>query len=1011
MQGTTTRQSSEDSVADPRAVKARLFGDEEGDRLHKQLLKARLLRHLQQPTGGADTHEDGATEPIARQLPESPVRIGRYAVLRKLGHGGMGVVYVAYDEDLDRKVAIKLLHGELSKDDRGRVRMLREAQALARLSHPNVVQVHEVGQWSDHDYVAMEYVDGQTLDRWLAERPRSWQEVLEVLIQAGRGLEAAHAAELVHRDFKPANLLIGRDGRARVVDFGLARATNEADAVLAKLSSEAVATTEHDMPEAGPTGHDLASSTAANSAFSKLLTVTGAVLGTPAYMAPEQHLGQLANALSDQFSFCVVLYEALYGERPFKGSSRTEYAVHVTEGKFAPTPASAGVPLWLRKVVMRGLAVRPEQRWPSMTVLLAELGRDRTRNWRSAVAAGGVLVAFGLALLLGADEPKLCEADPASVADTWGAEQREAVRVAFDKTGLAEAGEVLAHTVQNLDDYAEALVDARAQTCEARWIDRSQTDAQMELRHACLEQRERELAAVVEVLADADRDVVLHSPELIAGLGDVGLCGRVDLLEAGTPAPKDAAAVERIAEVRRMIADAHAARHVGRIAEAKALTQSCIRAAERVGFEPLKGAVHHLAARNARLERDFAGARSHLLEALEIAERNHNPWLALEVWLELALIAAETGANPDEALEFRLAEVAIEEVGRTPGYVAVLNLARGVAHRSAGRHEEALQAFNVALDAHEGEWLGSTIASDTLVARAASLATLGRMDEARADLERIVATRGSRNRAQLDALFELAVLQAEAGKLDRAERDMSEALRGYAALFGPRYDSIAHGHLALAKFSLLDDDVKAAAAEIELALAILDENHPDHGWALDGRAAVELQRNEPALAEQTLRAAIALQERTGPHDEARLAYLGARLGTALSEAGKLDEAAVELDRAIAHYQRPESEAPLDLASVLLARSKVHVAQGAPSLALGLLERALELTPASCGNLSLAGKVRLTLAETLNTLHMRVEDQRTLAAEAAEMLGKFSVDAELVARARELSQAHGMLKHE
>src|SRR5690606_7185636 len=219
------------------------------------------------------------------------------------------------DEDLDRKVAIKLLRGELSRDEHGRTRMLREAQALARLSHPNVVQVHEVGQWTDHDYVAMEYVDGRTLDRWLAAGPRSWREILDVMVQAGRGLEAAHAAGLVHRDFKPANLLVGRDGRARVLDFGLARAASERDS---KSSSKPIAdiveTAEHSVFELSRSSDDLEGATAASSAFDKLLTVTGAVLGTPAYMAPEQHLGQPADALSDQFSFCVVLYEALYGQ-------------------------------------------------------------------------------------------------------------------------------------------------------------------------------------------------------------------------------------------------------------------------------------------------------------------------------------------------------------------------------------------------------------------------------------------------------------------------------------------------------------------------------------------------------------------------------------------------------------------------------------------------------------------------------------------------------------------------
>ncbi|MCA9696897.1 MAG: protein kinase, partial [Myxococcales bacterium] len=233
----TTRHGGEtrSSVSDAHSVKSRLFGDGSNDLL-KQMIKARLLADLSQPTElGEDDEDPSATdETLTRgqgnttkgpggELPLAPLRIGRFTVLRKLGHGGMGVVYAAYDERLDRKIAIKVLRSELGDSERGRTRMLREAQALARLSHPNVVQVHEVGRWRDHDYVAMEFIDGKTLDRWVGATSRTWKEVLEVVMQAGRGLAEAHRVGLIHRDFKPANVLVGQDGRARVLDFGLAR--------------------------------------------------------------------------------------------------------------------------------------------------------------------------------------------------------------------------------------------------------------------------------------------------------------------------------------------------------------------------------------------------------------------------------------------------------------------------------------------------------------------------------------------------------------------------------------------------------------------------------------------------------------------------------------------------------------------------------------------------------------------------------------------------------------------
>jgi serine/threonine protein kinase/tetratricopeptide (TPR) repeat protein len=1001
--GLTTRTSS----ADSHDLKARLFGDEQGDRVHKQLLKAKLLRQLQSPTGGVDTHDEGegSTEPIAQGLPDSPVRIGRYAVLRKLGQGGMGVVYVAFDEDLDRKVALKLLRGELSKDDRGRTRMLREAQALARLSHPNVVQVHEVGQWTDHDYVAMEYVDGLTLDRWLTAQPRTWREVLDVMLQAGRGLEAAHAANLVHRDFKPANLLVGRDGRARVLDFGLARAAAEGETMPSARVADVVATAEHTVGEDSGSRDDFASNTVASSAFDKLLTVTGAVLGTPAYMAPEQHLGQAASTLSDQFSFCVVLYEALYGERPFRGSNRTEYAIHVNEGKIEPPPHGSGVPAWLRRVVLRGLVPKPADRWSSMTELLSELGRDRTRTWRGAAVAAGFLLALGIPLSFGSSEAKLCEPDSSAIADSWGDERRDAVRTAFDKTDMPEAANVLEHTVRSLDAYAEQLVAARAEACEARWVERSQTDAQLELRVACLEQRERELGAVVEVLADADREVVLHAPELVAGLGDVGLCARVDLLEAGTPVPKDAEAVEAIAEVRRTIADAHAARDVGRLAEAKAMTASAWRSAKQIGFDPLLGELHNLDGRTARAERDYPEAWRHFVAAATIAQRNQHLELWTQAQLNLALLAARSHVNPDERLEFMYAAAAVEQLGAPARYAALLALARGLAHSGSGQPELALTEFARGLALADAGFIGSEhVTTNILVARSTVHASLGHVAHAREDLDRVLAMRSSHNRTQLDALFDLAVVEFENGELDAAERDFEDAMRGYEVLIGPDYASIGHGHLALADIALRRGQPEVAMQSIEAALTILDEQHEDHHWALDGLASVQLELGQHAAAEQTLRRAIAQRERTSSADATYLAYLHGRLGTVLRGRGQLDEALAEYDRAMTWLEQQEVDAPLVLAQVLLERGKTRLAQHQPQLALSSLERAVELAPVDCGDAWLAGHARLAMAESLEQLNIRLDDKRALASVAVELLRDLPSSAADLRRATELSES-------
>ena len=295
-------------------------------------------------------------------------RVGRYLVLSTLGAGGMGVVFAAYDPQLDRKVALKLLRGNLGVTTKeARTRLRREAQAIAQLNHPNVVGVYDVGTTDDGDlYIAMEFVEGQTLTSWLKAYPRTWREIIDVFRQAARGLFAAHSVGLLHRDFKPDNVLVGEgDGRVRVTDFGLARSVFAVDE-----PSKAVGTV---------------------TALNVELTATGTVLGTPRYMPPEQLLGPAIDARSDQFSFCVALYEALYGVHPLPGGT----AVSMLEKgeRPLPPPEATSVPVWVHKIVARGLERDRTKRYPSMAELIAELSPAPVRSRaRLAVALGAAIV-------------------------------------------------------------------------------------------------------------------------------------------------------------------------------------------------------------------------------------------------------------------------------------------------------------------------------------------------------------------------------------------------------------------------------------------------------------------------------------------------------------------------------------------------------------------------------------------------------------------------------------------
>jgi eukaryotic-like serine/threonine-protein kinase len=308
-----------------------------------------------------------APAPIWKLHPRLPSIVGRYVVESRLGEGGMGVVHVAHDPQLDRRVALKLLHPQRELGPAARARFLREAQALARLSHPNVVAVHDVGTVGERTYLAMELVVGRTLAAWLAEAPRSWPQVLDAFVPAGEGLAAVHAAGLVHRDFKPGNVMLGDDGRVRVLDFGLARAERT-------LAADAGDWTE--AVDDGETEGDL---------LSTPVTRTGALLGTPAYMAPEQWRGESPDARSDQFSYCVSLWEALYGEPPFGRGPIPVLADRVLRGDVRAATRSS-VPAWLESIVRRGLAVDPAQRWPSQRALLSALERGRAREHALACA-------------------------------------------------------------------------------------------------------------------------------------------------------------------------------------------------------------------------------------------------------------------------------------------------------------------------------------------------------------------------------------------------------------------------------------------------------------------------------------------------------------------------------------------------------------------------------------------------------------------------------------------------
>jgi serine/threonine protein kinase/formylglycine-generating enzyme required for sulfatase activity len=344
--------------------------------------------------GIASTHESGpgdrASVDADLDVLAVGATVGRYLVVERIGAGAMGVVYSAYDPKLDRKIALKLLRPQRGGRDHARrtARLEREAQAIAKLSHPNVVGIFDVGVHDGQVFMAMEYLAGGTLSDWVAAKKRTWREIVKMFIEVGHGLAGAHAEGLIHRDFKPDNVLLDKNGVPKVVDFGLVRLTGATDLT----SSGAIDRTASGEYESGSVAAVPAPGGAA------ALTRTGALTGTPAYMAPEQFLGKAIDARTDQFAFCVALYEALYGQRPFEGQTIFALADAVTDGRVRAAPKGSDVPGWVRACVLRGLRVGPAERYPGFEQLLAVLANDPVarRRRRLVVAAASMSLVAGV---------------------------------------------------------------------------------------------------------------------------------------------------------------------------------------------------------------------------------------------------------------------------------------------------------------------------------------------------------------------------------------------------------------------------------------------------------------------------------------------------------------------------------------------------------------------------------------------------------------------------------------
>ncbi|MBP7292465.1 MAG: protein kinase [Nannocystaceae bacterium] len=877
------------------------------------------------------SHTTGVDASLRAPLSPAIETLGRYLLEERLGSGGMGEVFRAHDPELDRAVAIKRLH-RYSDDEDARLRMLREGQAIARLSHPNIVAVYDVGRDAGTGdlFIAMELIEGMTLRQWLRAEIRSWREVAGVFAQAGDALLAAHEQGIVHRDFKPENVLVTRTGQAKVVDFGLAKPSEDANAAVS--ARDAIAD-DDDRPDADATDRAAASSGASDrfetvsrsggsrrGAFGSDITPAGARLGTPAYMPPEQG-SNAASPRADQFSFAVALFEGLNGYLPFPGEGPAEYFVAVLEGTVLEFPRPSDVPLRLQRAIHRALKPAPGDRFPTLRPLLDELRRDPAARRRRYVALGGTLFT-GAAVAVGAREltrpsdlhRQHCDRDATAVASVWNDDLRGRVAATMRAVAVPFAADTTDRVLAALDEGSAAWSSARHRWCMASPIEGAAPRVHVAM-GACFDHilaRERELVAS---MSDPDAASLLNALEAIERLQrDQDRCEQPAYLAHfdGADDPRRMEAFEVLARARERL-------DLGQ-------TSAGLRALDQLQLrdEPAIALEHGI------LRAGLEKSRGDLAQARALLEQAAREGLAAGE----PLLAAEWNANYGDIL-YELGDLEAmtrpyergwalrrEHLGDDHDETLVLAAARGHLPYATGDYAGALAIYRGAAEriaSHTDELDGNRILLDEWVAQA--LSHHGELDAAReltADLvERLRRTRGDRHPRTLDVLETLATIELRAERPQLALDHFRESIEARAPGDSDpmlRATSLGNIGACLTKLGRLEEAVTALQEALELLQrAGLADSHA-HINALEANLAqVHKRRGRLDLAVAGYSRVRSRLEAAGLSNTtdgltARLSY-----AEVLIAVGRIDDAIDELRAAQAHAGDPTLRARIDAA--------------------------------------------------------------------------------------------------
>ncbi|MFO0632764.1 MAG: serine/threonine-protein kinase [Nannocystaceae bacterium] len=837
-----------------------------------ELLPARVPEDL---FSSQDTlHEPGA---LPLTWLEPPFTLGRYVVTQQLGRGGAGAVFRAHDPELDREVAIKVVLPR-SRSDRTRQRLLREAQAIAKLSHPNVVSVFDVGELPrERDdapagvYMVMELVEGATLRRWLREAPRTIAEILDVLLAAGRGLAAAHRANLVHRDFKPDNLLVGRRGHERmppvhVLDFGLATAAS------------AGASTD----ESGPPR-----------------TTMVEIAGTPAYMAPEQHAGEPGDARTDIFAFCATVYEAVFGVQPYRGRTLEALAREKAQG-CAPPPSGSGarrVPRWLYDAIAWGLQPEPARRPASLVSLLERIEHRRHRRRNLAIGAAAVALAGGVIAWgsrHGPDARACIDDGAARLEQAWGEASRTQVQQRLGALDLPYAAETAARVVAVLDARTQGWRDARVVACELALQGDAAAVEHAASALACLDQQLAELGARVELLAAADREFARQAARTAERTAAPERC----LDEAFVTAQREDFGGELEADLMR----ARLQLELAQYADASRAAGAVAGAARARGDRRREARALLLACRaDGRADR-IHGAPASCTDAWVAGERADSASVVVGALLQLL---GETGRDEVEraSLYERLARARLESLPAE--------------QRELG-HESDLALILAQRQREASNWLQAR-------------------SHAQRAYDLMVEQRGATDPAVVPAINELALVAEELGEIDRARELFEQGLAVLVAARGRMHPDVVSLENNLAGLEITLGRHEAALSRLGDVLAAKRAlDGPDGVWQLTTRyqqveALVALHRADEALA--IARESVAIGQRAWGDDSRELLSSLVALVWALREHGDCGEALELLARIDAIARRSETpdreiEASAELERPLPRRDRRLVDAGA-----------------------------------------------------------------------------------